>query len=81
MAEKIKFQWRLNVILGLLMAFGPLPLDMYLPTLPRVAEDLHASRTNAQLSLTVSLVSCFRTSISRAISSDLYQGRSLTKIF
>lgn len=43
-------------ILGLLSAFGPFSLDMYLPALPMVAEDLHASASLAQLSLTACLV-------------------------
>lgn len=43
-------------ILGLLSAFGPFSLDMYLPALPMVAGDLHASTSVAQLSLTACLV-------------------------
>ncbi|CAM3705369.1 multidrug effflux MFS transporter [Cohnella lubricantis] len=43
-------------ILGLLSAFGPFSLDMYLPALPAVASDLHASTSVTQLSLTACLV-------------------------
>lgn len=43
-------------ILGVLSAFGPFSLDMYLPALTRVAEDLHASTSLTQLSLTACLV-------------------------
>jgi len=44
------------LILGLLSAFGPFSLDMYLPALPMVAEDLHTSAPMAQLSLTACLL-------------------------
>ncbi|MBM7590339.1 multidrug effflux MFS transporter [Brevibacillus fulvus] len=44
------------VILGALSAFGPLSLDMYLPSLPRLAEELHTSASTAQLSLTACLL-------------------------
>ncbi|WP_409343900.1 multidrug effflux MFS transporter [Paenibacillus sp. MBLB4367] len=40
------------MILGGLSAFGPLSLDMYLPALPLLADDLHTSASLAQLSLT-----------------------------
>jgi DHA1 family bicyclomycin/chloramphenicol resistance-like MFS transporter len=44
------------IILGALTAFGPLSLDMYLPSLPELAKDLHSSPSLAQLSLTACLV-------------------------
>ncbi|OBZ14896.1 Bcr/CflA family drug resistance efflux transporter [Bacillus sp. FJAT-27264] len=44
------------LILGALTAFGPLSLDMYLPSLPDLAKDLHSSPSLAQLSLTACLV-------------------------
>ncbi|WP_203248211.1 multidrug effflux MFS transporter [Sporosarcina beigongshangi] len=44
------------LILGSLTAFGPLSLDMYLPALPIVAEDLQATTSLAQLSLTACLL-------------------------
>ncbi|WP_203364494.1 multidrug effflux MFS transporter [Bacillus sp. REN10] len=44
------------LILGSLTAFGPLSMDMYLPALPIVAEDLHTTTSLAQLSLTACLM-------------------------
>lgn len=44
------------LILGSLTAFGPLSLDMYLPALPIVADDLHTTASLAQLSLTFCLL-------------------------
>lgn len=46
----------LILTLGLLAAFGPLSLDMYLPALPRVADDLSTSASYAQLSLTACMI-------------------------
>ncbi|WP_219834547.1 multidrug effflux MFS transporter [Paenibacillus sp. R14(2021)] len=43
-------------VLGALSAFGPLSLDMYLPALPGLADDLHTSTSLAQLSLTACLI-------------------------
>lgn len=39
------------VILGLLSAVGPFAIDMYLPALPTIAADLHASTASTQLTL------------------------------
>ena len=44
------------IILGALSAFGPLSLDMYLPALPKLAQDLHTTASVAQLSLTSCLL-------------------------
>ncbi|MCR8636737.1 multidrug effflux MFS transporter [Paenibacillus radicis (ex Xue et al. 2023)] len=44
------------LILGSLAAFGPLSLDMYLPALPLLGNDLHTSASLAQLSLTACLL-------------------------
>ena len=44
------------VVLGLLSTFGPLSLDLYLPALPQLAEQLHASTSAAQLSITACLL-------------------------
>lgn len=41
----------LVLVLGLLTAFGPLSIDMYLPALSHIAADLGASIDSAQLSL------------------------------
>lgn len=43
-------------ILGVLSAFGPLSLDMYLPALPTLARELHTSASLAQVSLTACLL-------------------------
>lgn len=40
------------VVLGLLSAIGPFAIDMYLPALPAIAGDLHASAAATQWSLT-----------------------------
>ncbi|WP_406621070.1 multidrug effflux MFS transporter [Bacillus atrophaeus] len=44
------------LLLGTLASFGPLSLDMYLPALPQVANDLHTTASLAQLSLTFCLL-------------------------
>ncbi|ANE45509.1 MFS transporter [Paenibacillus swuensis] len=46
----------LILLLGSLSAFGPLSLDMYLPALPALAQDLHTNAYYAQLSLTACLM-------------------------
>lgn len=43
------------VVLGLLVALGPLTIDMYLPALPRIADELSVSSSLAQLTLTGTL--------------------------
>ena len=47
---------RTVIVLGLLSTFGPLSLDLYLPVLPQLADDLGASASLAQLSITACLV-------------------------
>ncbi|WP_068966400.1 multidrug effflux MFS transporter [Desulfosporosinus sp. BG] len=44
------------IILGALSAFGPLSIDMYLPSLPILTKDLHTSTSLAQFSLTACLL-------------------------
>ncbi|MDE1187466.1 MAG: multidrug effflux MFS transporter [Pantoea sp.] len=44
------------IILGLLAALGPLCIDLYLPALPELAQDLHTQTATAQLSLTAGLL-------------------------
>lgn len=44
------------IILGSLAAFGPLSMDMYLPALPALAEELNATTSVTQLSLTACLL-------------------------
>lgn len=43
------------VVLGLLVALGPLTIDMYLPALPKIAEELSVASSVAQLTLTGTL--------------------------
>ncbi|MDB5447104.1 MAG: drug resistance transporter, Bcr/CflA subfamily [Phenylobacterium sp.] len=40
--------WGLVVLLGALTAMGPLAIDMYLPSLPSIGADLHASAAQTQ---------------------------------
>nr|WP_245556206.1 multidrug effflux MFS transporter [Actinopolyspora mortivallis] len=47
---------RFALILGGLTAFGPLTIDMYLPALPQLTEELHASSAQGQLTLTAVLL-------------------------
>ncbi|TMV48074.1 multidrug effflux MFS transporter [Paenibacillus mesophilus] len=42
----------LALVLGTLSAFGPFSLDMYLPALPQLSDELHTTASLAQLSLT-----------------------------
>ena len=42
-------------VLGLLVALGPLTIDMYLPALPKIAEELNVTSSVAQLTLTGTL--------------------------
>ncbi|WP_422745620.1 multidrug effflux MFS transporter [Mycobacterium sp. WMMD1722] len=46
---------RMILVLGALVALGPLTIDMYLPALPRIGEDLGVSSSVAQLTLTGTL--------------------------
>jgi DHA1 family bicyclomycin/chloramphenicol resistance-like MFS transporter len=46
---------RLIVLLAALVAFGPLSIDMYLPSLPLIASDLGAPESQIQLTLSVFL--------------------------
>ncbi len=46
---------RMIVVLGLLVALGPLTIDMYLPALPGIANELGVSSSVAQLTLTGTL--------------------------
>lgn len=44
------------VFLGMLSAFGPFVMDMYLPTLPAMSEYFHTTSSMVQLGLTTSMV-------------------------
>ncbi|PJY99098.1 Bcr/CflA family drug resistance efflux transporter [Bacillus vallismortis] len=46
----------LALLLGMLAILGPLNIDMYLPSFPEIADDLSASASLVQLSLTACLV-------------------------
>ncbi|OBG94221.1 Bcr/CflA family drug resistance efflux transporter [Mycobacterium sp. E136] len=47
---------RMIVVLGVMVALGPLTIDMYLPALPRIGEELGVSSSVAQLTLTGTLL-------------------------
>jgi MFS transporter, DHA1 family, multidrug resistance protein len=44
---------RLTIILGCLAAFGPLSVDMYLPSLPTLAQEFRTDTAAAQLTLSI----------------------------
>lgn len=50
------FRLMMAIILGALSAFGPLSIDMYLPSLPSMARELQTSESLTQLSLTACLL-------------------------
>lgn len=56
MAPRLPRERTLIVVLGALSAFGPLSLDMYLPGLPDLADDLGSSASAAQLTLTACMI-------------------------
>ena len=43
---------KLVVVLGALMAIGPLTIDTYLPALPQLSAEMHATDSQAQLTIT-----------------------------
>jgi MFS transporter, DHA1 family, multidrug resistance protein len=45
--------FRMAIVLGLLSAIGPFTIDMYLPAMPDIGEDLGASVSDVQLTLTL----------------------------
>ncbi|HDT6547450.1 TPA: multidrug effflux MFS transporter [Kluyvera ascorbata] len=51
---RVSLSW--VVVLGLLSAIGPLCTDFYLPALPEITEQLNATGTQTQLSLTAALI-------------------------
>ena len=46
---------RMIIVLGVMVALGPLTIDMYLPALPKIADDLSVSSSVVQLTLTGTL--------------------------
>ncbi|TDQ42795.1 DHA1 family bicyclomycin/chloramphenicol resistance-like MFS transporter [Aureibacillus halotolerans] len=49
-------RFRMAVLLGSLAAFGPLTIDMYLPSFPTIANDLSTNASLVQVSLTACLL-------------------------
>ncbi|PIC76567.1 MFS transporter [Sporosarcina sp. P19] len=66
----------LVILLGSLSAFGPLSMDMYLPGLPIVADDLNASTSLVQLSLTACLIGLGAGQLIFGPLSDIYGRRT-----
>jgi DHA1 family bicyclomycin/chloramphenicol resistance-like MFS transporter len=48
--------WRRVALIGTMSIFGPLCIDMYLPALPDINRELHASASAVQLTLTACLI-------------------------
>ncbi|WP_114417166.1 Bcr/CflA family multidrug efflux MFS transporter [Marinospirillum perlucidum] len=55
----IKNPHRLIILLAALVAFGPLSIDMYLPSLPLIASDLQAAEGDIQLTISAFLLGLF----------------------
>lgn len=53
--RRVPSRTRLILLLGVMVALGPLTIDMYLPALPKIADDLAVSSSVAQLTLTGTL--------------------------
>src|SRR5690242_11858844 len=53
--SKVPSRLRMVMVLGAVVALGPLTIDMYLPALPKIADDLGVSSPVAQLTLTGTL--------------------------
>src|ERR1700730_8981020 len=64
------------IVLGLLSAVGPFAIDMYLPALPSIAADLHATPSATQMTLIAVFVSLGLCQIVYGPLSDVY-GRKL----
>lgn len=57
--QQIKNPHKLIVLLAALVAFGPLSIDMYLPSLPLIAADLQANQADIQLTISTFLLGLF----------------------
>ncbi|SEG66747.1 Bcr/CflA family multidrug efflux MFS transporter [Marinobacterium lutimaris] len=68
---------RLIVLLAALQAFGPLSIDLYLPGLPLIAEDLSSSESEIQLTISMFLVGLFIGMLFYGPLSDKYGRRRL----
>lgn len=55
-AAPARSEVRIIVVLGLLSTFGPISLDLYLPALPELADQLESSPSAAQLTITACLL-------------------------
>ncbi|MBM7617578.1 DHA1 family bicyclomycin/chloramphenicol resistance-like MFS transporter [Weissella uvarum] len=56
MAKEQKMTGFQIFVLGVLSAFGPLALDLYLPGLPMMQKELHTTASMAQLSITAAMI-------------------------
>jgi MFS transporter, DHA1 family, multidrug resistance protein len=54
-APRVPSRTRLILLLGVMVALGPLTIDMYLPALPNIADDYGVSSSIVQLTLTGTL--------------------------
>src|SRR3954463_9428954 len=70
---------RLVLVLGALIALGPLTIDMYLPALPTITDDLHTTAAAVQLTLTGTLAGLALGQLFIGPLSDRY-GRRVTLI-
>lgn len=68
---------RLIVLLAALVAFGPLSIDMYLPGLPLIAQDLQAPESSIQLTISAFLAGLFVGMLFYGPLSDKYGRRRL----
>lgn len=64
------------IVLGLLVALGPLTIDMYLPALPKIADELSLSSSVAQLTLTGTLAGLALGQLIVGPLSDSWAGRN-----
>ncbi|MBS1674325.1 MAG: multidrug effflux MFS transporter [Actinobacteria bacterium] len=55
-AAAVRRPWRLIVVLGILEAFGPLSMDVYMPQLPHLAASLHTSDALAQATMSACMI-------------------------
>ncbi|WP_432695026.1 Bcr/CflA family multidrug efflux MFS transporter [Marinobacterium sp. YM272] len=68
---------RLIVLLAALQAFGPLSIDMYLPGLPQIAEELGGAESSVQMTISFFLIGLFIGMLLYGPLSDKYGRRRL----
>ncbi|WP_228064828.1 multidrug effflux MFS transporter [Muribacter muris] len=56
MMTKANSKFFLALLLGILSAFGPFVVDLYLPSLPQLAEFFHTTTSMTQLTLTTAMI-------------------------